>query len=212
MRLLVASDLHGADRAPAELQLREREHRPDAIVLCGDITDRGKPRGFLKRLIGPLTAPVLAIPGNCDPTWVHPEIEEAGATLLHGRRLERGGETFVGFGGTGPHPFGGPFQVPEEEIAAQLRALLTEPGAIVVVHQPPRGVHDRVRWGFRVGSRPLAALVEWRPPKLLLSGHVHEARGVTRKGATLYVNPGPGKRGCAALVEVGPAGVEARLL
>ena len=40
----------------------------------------------------------------------------------------------------------------------------------------------------------------------MLSGHMHEARGMVEQDGTVFVNPGPAKDGFGALVELVPPG------
>lgn len=51
-----------------EATARLEEHSPDAILLLGDLTDRGTATQFdlLQRLLEPVATPVWAIPGNHD--------------------------------------------------------------------------------------------------------------------------------------------------
>ena len=84
---------------------------------------------------------------------------------------------------------------------------------MLVVHEPPYRVLDRVPSGERIGSRVVRDRVLRLRPRLLACGHVHESPGVERVGDTLVVNctMGDGKTG-GALIEVTPAGVTAHLL
>jgi Icc-related predicted phosphoesterase len=43
---------------------------------------------------------------------------------------------------------------------------------------------------------------EFRPP-LVLSGHIHEARGILERDGTIYLNPGAAKDGNSALLDIG---------
>ena len=74
MRLLIASDIHGAPDS-VELLLRKAESfRPDACVLLGDLLYHGPrnplPPGYtpadVPRLLEQLPAPIIAVRGNCD--------------------------------------------------------------------------------------------------------------------------------------------------
>lgn len=199
MRIFLASDIHGARAAVAELPARALLQGADLIVLAGDISHRGKPRGFIEELVAGFHGlPVLAVPGNLDPLEVHPDFARAGAIFLHEGRIKVEGLGFAGMGGATPHLFGGPYQVEEKKIELGLR--LAEPGDVLVVHCPPRGTLDRTTLGIRAGSRAAAAAVERLRPRLVLCGHVHEARGVLERDGTLYVNAGPGKKLCSALI------------
>lgn len=202
MRIFLASDLHGSRKALATLPARAREQRADVVVLAGDVSHRGRPRRFLESVVEAFAPfPVLAVPGNLDPPAVHKRLASAGAHALHGRRLEVAGRWFAGFGGATPHILGGPFQVSEDQIEAGLAPA--QPGDVLIVHNPPYGILDQTRFfGIRAGSHAvLRAVTRVRPP-LVLSGHVHEARGVERRDGTTFVNAGPGKALCSALIEL----------
>ncbi len=103
-------------------------------------------------------------------------------------------------GGSSPTPFHTPFELSEEEISAALKPLMVE-GAILVTHSPPRGHVDELPWSGHTGSRAIKALVDKFAPRLVLCGHIHEARGVER-GSTTFVNPGPAFRGYSAIIDV----------
>jgi hypothetical protein len=174
-------------------------HRPDVFVAAGDLTNFG-PVAYAQALLADLSVPTLAVPGNCDPRDLVPVLERLGVGL-HGKKATLAGWTFVGIGGANPTPFGTPFELEEGEIETMLRRVM-EPGAILVSHAPPRGFVDTVRTGEHVGSASVRTIVDEFVPPLVLCGHIHEARGVARHGATTIVNPGAAAAGHRALVEI----------
>ncbi len=215
VRFFVASDLHGNRRAIDELPLQaERipDGAADATILCGDLSHLGKPPGFLAELCPRLPQPVFAIPGNVDPPAILEEIEAAGARGLHDRRIRFGGLDLVGFGGTKPTPFHGRFTTEDDEIERRLAALWPNGSearpVVLVVHGPPIGTLDRAFRFLSIGSPAVARVVARERPALVLSGHVHEARGTHVAQGVSYLNPGAGKRGHAgwASVETRPRG------
>jgi Icc-related predicted phosphoesterase len=202
VRIFLASDTHGRPAVPATLPARARDQGADVVVLAGDISQRGRPSRYVHDLVqafAPL--PVLAVPGNMDPVEVHGQAAEAGAHWLHASRAQVLGRWWAGFGGSTPHFgwLGGPFQIPEEEIAAGL--TVAQPGDILVVHNPPRGILDQTGFLVRAGSHAILDAVKRVRPPLVLSGHVHEARGAERQDGTLFVNAGTGKKLYSALID-----------
>jgi hypothetical protein len=206
MRILAAADFH-ASRAAAKM-IRDQivAHRPDVLVAGGDLTNFG-PVTFVRELLGGLTVPTLAVPGNCDPREVVPVLDDLGVNL-HGKKVTLMGRTFVGIGGSNPTPFGTPFELTEDEILAAVRPLMIA-GAVLVSHPPPNGYVDVVHSGAHVGSSAIRAIVEEFQPPLVLCGHIHEARGVARHGRTTIVNPGPALEGRSAIIDLD--GDEARV-
>jgi Icc-related predicted phosphoesterase len=69
---------------------------------------------------------------------------------------------------------------------------------ILVSHQPPYGVLDRVGakyapkgWvGKHAGSRLLLDYISKHKPRYVICGHIHEARGVKKVGKTTVINAG----------------------
>lgn len=199
MRILQLSDLHGATRVLDESPALIDAHDPDLVLVTGDITNFG-PLDYARDLFAVLPDRSYGIPGNCDPLEIVPLMEQLGVNL-HGRKVEVEGETLIGFGGSSPTPFHTPFELSEDTIHRELRPLM-EPRAILATHAPARGHVDTVRGGSHAGSRAVESLVADFAPKALLSGHIHEARGV-ESGETTFVNPGPAYDGNAAVVDVG---------
>lgn len=199
MRIFVAADIHGSPTAPAWIREGIVTHRPDVFVAAGDITNFG-PVAYADAFLSGLPVPTLAVPGNCDPRAVLPVLNRLGVNL-HGRKVTIGGRPFVGIGGSNPTPFGTPFELSEEDIFRTLRPLM-EREAVLVSHAPPRGIVDAIRSGDHVGSTSVRRIVEEFQPPLVLCGHIHEARGIEKLGATTVVNPGPASEGHSALLEI----------
>jgi hypothetical protein len=200
MRFLVLSDIHGREKVSVWAKRLAAEHKADAYIILGDITHFG-PGSWAGEFLSHLDRPAYAIPGNCDPPELVCEEIERHATLLHKRKVEIGSSTFVGLGGSNPTIFETPFELEEEDIESALRPLMG-PDAIMVLHAPPKGINDRIPTGANVGSEAILRLVKEFRPRAVLSGHIHEARGIVMDGGTLFLNPGAAKDGNAALLDV----------
>jgi len=121
-RLLHISDVHFGP--PHRPELAEKvlafaeEHKPDAVVLSGDLTQRAKPKQFqeARRFVDRLPAPTLVVPGNHDvplyrlwertlspfrayqkyfahemePVWQDEELLLVGINTAHGWTLKEG--------------------------------------------------------------------------------------------------------------------------
>jgi Icc-related predicted phosphoesterase len=200
MRILAIADVHGSKDAKKTVNSQIMEYVPHAVVVCGDITQFGPPE-WAKDFLNGISLKTLAIPGNCDPKGVLEAIEESQAVPLHANKMELSDYTFVGLGGSSPTPFGTPFELSEEEIYAALKNIMT-PGAVLVVHSPPKGHLDKTATASGLGSESIAKIISEFAPPLVISAHIHEARGVEREGGTTYVNPGPASRGYAAVINL----------
>jgi Icc-related predicted phosphoesterase len=209
MRILVVSDIHGSDKAMDEIRRKVKACTPDILVVCGDITHFG-PSSQAREFLDSVNIPTLAVPGNCDPTDVITAIEDSKAETLHRRGVDVMGEHFAGLGGASRSPNGLPMEFSEERIYCFLDEVM-RPGSILVTHCPAYGRNDLTK-DAHLGSRAILSIVEKYKPKLALSGHVHQARGVMEEGGTTFVNPGPATRGYAALVTVKRNHVKAELL
>ena len=190
----------------------------DWVLLLGDLTQFGRApqaRAVLDafRAINPR---VLAVPGNLDHPDVLALLETEGISL-HGRHRLLGDVGLAGVGGSGPTPFGTPFELPDAELgemlAAPLDAIAGARHRMMVSHAPPKGTAvDKVHLGMHVGSAAVRRLAQAHAPDLLLCGHIHEAAGEDRLGATRVINPGPFVHGGHVLVEAGDDGLSARLI
>lgn len=198
--LLVCADLHGSEETLTMLRKAEKDVGPDMVVICGDVTTYGS-RAYMEKALSAFESDLLAVPGNCDTDEMLEMLEEAGASV-HMKRVKRHGLDFFGFGGGLPSPAQMPFEVEEEEMVSGLRSVAV-PGGVMITHTPPRGMNDADHRGRHIGSEGIMAVVREFRPRVVLSGHVHEARGERTEDGTLFVNPGPARGGYYAVVEVG---------
>lgn len=200
MRILAIADVHGSKDAKDRINSQIQKYTPNLVIVCGDITQFGPPQWAVDFLNG-ISLKTLAIPGNCDPKGVIEAIEDSQAILLHGKRQDIGGHTFVGLGGSNTTPFGTPFELSEIEIYETLKGIMVK-GAVLVVHAPAKGHLDRTSTDSDLGSQSIAKIISEFSPSLVLSAHIHEARGVERGGYTTFVNPGPASGGYAAVIDL----------
>ncbi|PSH01470.1 MAG: hypothetical protein BRC26_03435 [Nanohaloarchaea archaeon QH_8_44_6] len=119
----------------------------------------------------------------------------------------------IGFGG-GQTPFGTPYEPSGEEIKNTLNQLyerFQSDTRIAVIHQPPENTElDKVDEDH-VGSPEVRELIEDHDFDLVLTGHIHEARGEDTIGNTKLVNPGPVTEGFYATTEIDQDSVEVEL-
>ncbi|MEM2921773.1 MAG: metallophosphoesterase [Candidatus Bathyarchaeia archaeon] len=209
MRLLVIGDIHGDVRKIPLLKEAINIHRPDTLVVCGDITHFGSLAMACKILksLQSLDLPIFFVPGNCDPKELASKVTVEGSENLHGRCMMFAGRNIIGVGGCVSSPFEVPFELSEAEVkgilAEAYRKCSSCCGLVVVSHCPPYGTKvDKTSFNQHVGSRALKSFLLSTKPILLVCGHIHEARGIDFVNTTHVVNPGPLNRGFYSIVDL----------
>ena len=200
MKLLALSDLHAEEDLLDRLRAASAKGKYDAVLFCGDITNRG-PVSYAMEAIS-FFPKAYAVHGNMDTPEVVAALQEKGV-LVHGRKVRLGEWNLVGLGGSNPTPFGTPSEISEEEIASVLARAGVDEFSIVLSHPPPFGVFDEVPGGMHVGSKAVRKMVEEKRPILLICGHVHEHEGREILGETLIVKLGPAEKMRAAEIDIG---------
>jgi len=199
MLILAAADIHGRPERIRSIQLHTALHRPDVLVLAGDISHRWRPARVLDPL-NRLPLPVLMVRGNGDSPRLDALLADyPNLYRLHLSRQCVGGIAFVGIGGTLPLPFHSRLAIREIGMLKHASRLLTE-GAVLVVHAPPYGIRDRVFGKFHAGSRAVRRLMDHDSPGLILCGHIHEQAGVEAVGETVVVNCAMGRDRAGVLI------------
>ena len=199
----------------------------DYFLVHGDLTNFGG-REAAARVIDSLRSycpRVFAQTGNLDRKSASDFLSAEGINL-HGqaRLLSKGDDRLVviGLGASNPTPFFTPNELSEEVMAAildqawqQARALVPDGAAmptLLLSHAPPYGGQlDRLRNGRHVGSKAVRTFIEKHQPALCVCGHIHEAKGQDRLGATVVFNPGAFAQGGWVEIEVEAGSVHARL-
>lgn len=214
MRIVCLTDLHGAPQALD--RILSHAGAADVILLGGDITSFGTPNTAeaLVQQAMQFGGQVLAVAGNCDSAAIDERLAELGVSLF-GRGVMLQGVGLYGVSAMPPWS-GTMYELSEHELGAALwagRGQLIQPQReIVLSHAPPRDTQlDRTRRGQHVGSLAVRQFVDQVQPALLLCGHIHEARGIDRLGATTMVNCGPAYDGYYAVAEL-DGGVRVELL
>lgn len=199
MKILALADIHGADITKA-LNKKLATYKPELVIVAGDLTNFG-PASSARDFVDKIPITTIAIPGNCDPKGVIKELESSKAISLHNKKIKFGNLTFVGFGGSNYTPFNTVLEFSEAKIYRAL-SKLAERNCILVTHCPAKGILDLMKGKGNLGSEAIAKIVREYEPRLHLSAHIHEARGIEQRGKTLHINPGQASKGYAALVKI----------
>ena len=153
--------------------------RPELIVLLGDLEPAWTDG------LEAIDLPKLGVLGNHDAADA---LDAVGAEQLQLRRVEVGGLSFSGFGGSPRYSEHGENEWTEDEAAELVERL---PAAdILLTHSPPEGVNDDPSDPAHRGSPALRRWVERNRPAWLLHGHTvpDPARRVHRLGDTGVVH------------------------
>jgi Icc-related predicted phosphoesterase len=149
-------------------------------------------------------------PGNDDQLNVDDVIRDAKSVeLAEGEVVEIGGYQMVSSGWANRTPWHTYREEDEEDLEIRIRKITDQVTAppertIFSLHCPPykSGLDDAPqltkdmhlkeagRSTVPVGSTAVRAAIEEHQPCLGLHGHIHEAKGTTRIGRTLCINPG----------------------
>ena len=200
MRILAIADIHG-HQYRLNIVLKNIEmYSPDVVVVCGDITQFG-PAEVARNLLDQIPVETFAVPGNCDPPEVSKMIDKSKAINIDMKRVERHGIPFVGISRVTTYSIlDKPVFIDGNEKKSVGNVL--DEKCILVSHEPPYGVQDRVFMGIHGGSRELKEIVEKYKPRLVLCGHIHEDPGVTKFKETFVVNCSMGKYTEGALIDL----------
>ena len=210
MKIIGLTDIHG--RLNSLIRIEKKLAEADLILIAGDITNFGdgdKAEEVISS-IERYNKNILAVYGNCDYPSVESYLSQKGYSISW-KHKEIGDYTFIGVGGSLSCPARTPSEFPESEFSTFFRSILNDFSSgshpvrwlVLVSHQPPKNtICDRAHGGVHVGSSAVRQFIEDAQPVFVLTGHIHEGRGVDRIGNTIVVNPGPFRTGNYAEIEV----------
>lgn len=205
MTTLLISDIHGNGENLEKIIEKEEF---DSVLCAGDISDAREYENYtqiLNEMLDILEAGsglVKAVPGNMDPEEKCVQALIDRKMNIHKKIASFGEFDVVGFGG-GITPFGTPFEPSGEDIRDSVEILndrMSSGRKIAVIHQPPKNTSLDTADGKHVGSEEVRELIEDKDFDLLVTGHIHEARGIDNLSETLMVNPGPVNQGYYAIL------------
>lgn len=180
MRFVVLGDIHGSVEAAERAKKYIKEEKPDAVLVCGDLTHLGGKKEA-RRIVETLATegvPILYVWGNMDRVDCDFQIEGVNAICLHGKKTEFRDVEIVGLSG---NAWGYNFLSDIEKSGKPL---------IIVSHPPPQNVLDKTWMGNHAGNPQIRKFIEIVQPDLMVCGHVHEACGEAKVGKTIVCNVG----------------------
>ena len=152
---------------------------------------------------------VIVCPANDDMFEIDPVLKSGHLVEMGDEKpMELEGFTMLSYGWTNPTPWDTFRELPEEELGPRIDEIIAQvedpTRTIFNFHAPPYGSKideapalnadmSYVAGGRAlrpVGSTSVRAAIERVQPMLGLHGHIHEAKGATRIGRTLVLNPG----------------------
>ena len=119
-------------------------------------------------------------------------------------------------GGSNPTPFNTPTEFSESEIEGFLlesfEKVKNAKFKILVPHMPPKDTKlDMIAAGAHVGSQSVRDFILKYKPDIVLSGHIHEARGTEKIENTTICNAGMFCKGGYIIITKQPEGLTAEL-
>jgi len=211
MKFLVVADIHGEHENLTNI-LNNAPKDMDFIICPGDFTDMYNiPQGFsqlniadiiLQKLLA-ANKQVFCVPGNHDPYEILELFDEYN-TNIHNKVKKYKGVELAGWGGA-PTPFNTIFEPTEEETKESLARLGSKINNrfILVLHNPPKNTKlDLVAAGKHVGSQAARDFILDKKPVLVISAHIHEARGIDKLGDSVLFYPGEATKGYYGIVTI----------
>ena len=201
MLIYAVADIHADMRRMMMIRENIAAHEPDVLVVAGDLFNYTRTAPVLKAL-DDMPVPVFAVRGNSDPAWhekrfaIYPNL-----TSLHLKRVDAGGFSFTGIGGTLPVPFRSRFRLRERAVLERAGRMVDRK-TVLVVHPPPYGMLDQVMGRFSAGAKGVSSLISERRPWVVICGHIHEAAGAACIDQTLVVNCSIARSGHGALIRL----------
>jgi len=187
-RILAAGDFHGDSSVSKKLADKAEKENVDLVILTGDITGIVETDNILKPFVDKKKK-VVFVPGN----WETSETADF-LTKLYG--VKNVGEHYVKYGDVGIFGIGSPdwtFNIDNEKTFNKLKKDFEKikdlEKKIMVSHL--HAAKTKSEFSGIAGSKEVRRAIEEFQPDLFLSGHIHEAEGLTEKiGKTTVLSVG----------------------
>jgi Icc-related predicted phosphoesterase len=170
---------------------------------------------IILEMLKTLKKPILALPGNLDGSESIELFKKKGINL-HGKGIKINDVGFYGYGGART-PFNTPLEPSEGELEIGLEKSYREVAdcevKVQVTHMPPNGTKiDLLYTGAHAGSDVVRNFILKKKPKVAISAHIHEARGIDELEGTKLINSGRFPEGYCGIVKVGMKNIEAKII
>src|SRR3989344_1388080 len=187
-KILAAGDFHGDSNAAKKLAAKAVRENVDLVILTGDITGMVETKDLFKPFVEH-GKKVVFVPGN----WETSETADF-LTKLYG--VKNVGEHYVKYGDVGIFGIGSPdwtFNIDNEKVFDKLKKDFEKikdlEKKIMVSHLHAAGT--KTEFSGIPGSDALRKAIEDFKPDLFISGHIHEAEGLSEKiGKTRVISVG----------------------
>lgn len=187
-KILAASDFHGDSNASKRLSEKAEKENVDLVILAGDITGLIESENILKPFADKKQK-VIFVPGN----WESSETADF-LSKLYG--IKNVGEHYVKYKDIGIFGIGSPdwqMDIDNNKTFKKLKKDFEKikdlEKKIMVSHINPAGTKSE--FSGIAGSKEIRRAIEEFQPDIFISGHIHEAEGITEKiGKTHIINVG----------------------
>lgn len=218
LKILGFADFHGSISSGKRASHVVSAERPNLVVVAGDLANRDlQVATHILEQLSESGTRVVFVPGNMDDPRLANWRSTERIVCLHGRSAVYDTVLFVGLGGAVRSPFEAPFEFDEVEAAEILSQLVRTDSSqtlVLVSHCPPKNTRLDLAAGVKhVGSESVRQFIEERKPSVVITGHIHEARGLDSIGSVPIVNVGAAAHGDYALISLEkPVKIELRKL
>ena len=187
-RILAASDVHGDSIATKKLAEKAAKENVDLVVLAGDLTGLVETDNLLKPFVDKKQK-VVFVPGNWDSTNVCEFLSK-----LYG--MKNIGNHYVKFGDIGVFGIGSPdgqLEIDDKKAFLNLKKEFEKikdlEKKIMVSHL--HAANTKAEFSGIRGNQGIRKAIEEFQPDIFLSGHIHEAEGLSERiGKTRVYNVG----------------------
>ncbi len=187
-KILAASDIHGDTKAVKKLAEKAEKENVDLVVLAGDITGVLETENIIKPFLEK-NKKVIFVPGNWDSSV-------AADTLSKIYGMKNVGERYVIYDNIGIFGIGSPdwqMSLNEKKTFEKLKndfdKIKDLEKKILISHIHAEGT--KAEFSGIQGSKALRKAIEEFQPDIFLSGHIHEAEGLSEQiGKTRVYNIG----------------------
>ncbi len=190
MKILTFSDFHGLFGLKdhyIDVKKKLEQYKPDLLLLCGDLQDRGSIKLLENRIQNLEYSPILFVWGNSEEQ-LNPNTELKNAINIHLKIKVFNGIHFIGLGGD---EFDVKRDIPEIHGIISKNVPKNE-NLIIISHVPPFETVDLCNDGRNIGVAEYRDLVAKIQPLLVICGHVHEeVQKIAYIGSSMVCNVGP---------------------